>query len=1784
MKIYFTLDKTKYLAFFVILFLGLTNTTVAQITQRGTSTTGNSTNNTLTINKPTGVIQGDIMLVNISQREDSGNNLSTASLAGWTSIVSSDLGSTTRWGNVLYKVAGAAEPANYTFTLDNDADVTVGSIVAFSGVNNTTPIDVTGAFVTANGGTGLAPTTITTLTNNAAVMMFSMSGGSSVSWSGWSTVTSPGALTELYDNLYNNGDQASVGAAWAIKATAGNTGNGSVTISTSERRGGILIALRPSIPPTITSLAGSPACAGGNITINGTNLTGATSVTIGGTPVASITTNTATQIVAVIGTGTTGQVAVTTPGGSANSGATNFTVTPLTTITLTSAAGTNNQTRCINTLITPITYSLTGGGVTGATVSGLPAGVTSLYAAGTLTISGTPTASGTFNYTVNSTGGCTNTATGTITVSALPTATLSSAAGTNNQTVCQNASITNIAYNIGGSATGASASGLPAGVSGNYAAGVFTISGTPLASGIFNYTVTTSGGPCTAATALGTITVNSLPAVPGNPTSNSPQCNPGGVTITQSGSAPVGVTWYWQTIAAGTSTANNASTPWVVNTSGTYYIRAYNGNCWSNGAGSVAVTVNNPINSLATVTSPTNGATGICYIGTGATTQISWGAAAGASGYDVYFGTTASPALVSSNQAGTTWTISPALVANTTYYWKIVPRNICGVTTGTPVNWTFTTGSTPCYCTPSSSTSLYYIAGVSSEGTLTNGTNSPTGYSAGGYGNYTAITMASQIPGGGINININLQGAGGQGMRTYVDWNNDGIFADPAEEVYNTGSTLLTGPTTYGFVVPSGQTPGNYRIRIRSRGASTIDPCSNLASGEAEDYTIVVVADCTQKITSVTNGSACGSPNTVNLSAVSAGATGFRWYSAETGGSLLATTAAGNWTTPSIATTTTYYVTAYNGTCESLYRTPVKATILTTTNITVTPSTPTICGDNNPISITAAGDTTQEDLLVQDFESGMAPFTATIPTNTNAGADSPWSVKTSPYQPSGTSVWKPAINSGSVATIGNKFALTTSDYNGSNIVSIITSPIVNPSAYTSLTLTFDHYYSNFSGDTAAVQVSVNGGAFAAITPTPALYNTDIGTPSDFVTQTVDLSAYALPANTSLQFRFVYTAQFDDGWAVDNIKLSGVKPLNTTFTWSGGVDAFTDAACTIPYVAQSVTTIYVKPNATQINSPSWAFTATATLSNGCAVVKNITVTNNTKSWTGASSTLWNDANNWVPAGVPTSANCVVIPSTTQITGSGYNALAKNVTIKSTGNLELQSSNNLTVSDEITVVPSGVFNVRNNANLVQVNNVANSGNINMERTANIRRLDYVYWSSAVANFPVTSISPGTSSGFIYKWLPTTPTAYASNFGAWSNTTENMVTGKGYIVRGPNAYSTSVLTNYTATFTGVPNNGIITTPISRSTYNGASYAGPTSTLVTANDDNFNLVGNPYPSSIRAIDFLNANSNIAGFVNIWTHGTLPTTSAPNPYYANYTYNYTTADYITYNVSGTSSGPGTFNGYIGSGQGFFVLMNHTSAATTETVTFNNTMRSAAYSNSQFYKTSENDTPVDIERNRIWLDLIKSSDLTNRRAMVGYIEGATNEKDRLYDALGSEKMNFNIYSVLDNEAQIIQGRSLPFDSNDQVQLGVNIPQDGEYKIGIATLDGLFTDAAQNIYIEDKVLNITHNIKSSPYTFMANTGRSNDRFVLKFVDQSLSNDDNTFANDIKIYATNHLNIESLKLDINTIEVYDIVGKNLLSLKNIQQKQLTVNQLKPTTNVILVKVTLENGSVVTKKVIY
>ncbi len=232
----------------------------------------------------------------------------------------------------------------------------------------------------------------------------------------------------------------------------------------------------------VTSIIVSPALpAGITYSLDANNI-----VTISGTPT-SATTSTSTFTLTT--QGSCGSVATATI---------TFDIKPAATITFISSASSLNQSVCQNGPIVPIQFTI-GGGASGILQPILPTGLTiARDGSGVYTISGNPTANGTFTIPITTTG-CPVTQTITITnINSVVSISLTSATGTDNQTQCQSASnsaIVPIKYATVGT-TGVIVSGLPTGVTSsfNVVTGELTISGTPTKAGIFNYTITTL--PC----------------------------------------------------------------------------------------------------------------------------------------------------------------------------------------------------------------------------------------------------------------------------------------------------------------------------------------------------------------------------------------------------------------------------------------------------------------------------------------------------------------------------------------------------------------------------------------------------------------------------------------------------------------------------------------------------------------------------------------------------------------------------------------------------------------------------------------------------------------------------------------------------------------------------------------------------------------------------------------------------------------------------------------------------------------------------------------------------------------------------------------------------------------------------------------------------------------------------------------------------------------------------------------------------------------------------------------
>ena len=145
-----------------------------------------------------------------------------------------------------------------------------------------------------------------------------------------------------------------------------------------------------------------------------------------------------------------------------------------------------------------------------------------------------------------------------------------------------------------------------------------------------------------------------------------------------------------------------------------------------------------------------------------------------------------------------------------------------------------------CYCAVTSTSSTYGIANFTTTNGFTNINNS-TGPN--GYTDYTATHIVSQSA--GLSFNFSLTSISSTiGVGIWVDWNGNGSFNDPGEQVYNSGSYVSAANGT--ITIPAGTPIGNYRMRVVGNYLSTNPtPCGDLGSasyGEAEDYTVSVMA------------------------------------------------------------------------------------------------------------------------------------------------------------------------------------------------------------------------------------------------------------------------------------------------------------------------------------------------------------------------------------------------------------------------------------------------------------------------------------------------------------------------------------------------------------------------------------------------------------------------------------------------------------------------------------------------------------------------------------------------------------------------------------------------------------------------------------------------------------------------------------------------------------------------------------------------------------------------------
>jgi len=518
------------------------------------------------------------------------------------------------------------------------------------------------------------------------------------------------------------------------------------------------------------------------------------------------------------------------------------------------------------------------------------------------------------------------------------------------------------------------------------------------------------------------------------------------------------------------------------------------------------------------------------------------------------------------------------------------------------------------------------------------------------------------------------------------------------------------------------------------------------------------------------------------------------------------------------------------------------------------------------------------------------------------------------------------------------------------------------------------------------------------------------------------------------------------------------------------------------------------------------------------------------------TVWNGSN-W-DNGVPTSSTDAFISNSYAVS---ENIFANSLIVDNNAEAVIPSGINVNLNETLKI-SSGSFTLKNNANLVQKFEGINLGSINVEReSARLLRLDYTLWSSPVKNknFFLQAFSPKTSTNRFYEY--NTLTNIYNTIVDPVNTAFDLA--KGYLIRMPNDASPTIRTKYVGMFVGVPNNGTIV-----------------NTLV--NDGagkRFNLVGNPYPSPISITQFIADNSqNITPTLYFWRK----TNGSGSGAYCTWV-----GGVFVSNNEAEALDP---DGIIQTGQGFFVEALESGT----TVVFNNGQRIANNEN-RFFKTKA------IDRSTIWLNATSTAGAFAQMA-VSYTSNATlgvDSSDGKYFNDGAIALN----SFLDNTDYAIQGRPVPFDVTDIVPLSFKATNSGEYTIAIDHLDGLFSSLTEIILI-DKDNGVETNLKLSSYNFIASAGATNSRFTLKYQKSLGIENSSVDENEVLVYFNNEkINVLSDFSTIKNVKIYDLKGRLLFENAKIEAKETSFDILKFSEQVLIVKIKLDNGKLINKKII-
>ena len=273
--------------------------------------------------------------------------------------------------------------------------------------------------------------------------------------------------------------------------------------------------------------------------------------------------------------------------------------------------------------------------------------------------------------------------------------------------------------------------------------------------------------------------------------------------------------------------------------------------------------------------------------------------------------------------------------------------------------------------------------------------------------------------------------------------------------------------------------------------------------------------------------------------------------------------------------------------------------------------------------------------------------------------------------------------------------------------------------------------------------------------------------------------------------------------------------------------------------------------------------------------------------------------------------------------------------------------------------------------------------------------------------------------------------------ANNLTSFTPGKGYLV----AYETAALTK---SFSGNLNNGDVVVAVTKDGAGGSNGA--------------NLLANPYPSGID-----------------WNTATKTLFADNFAYVYDQTANGGAGAFVS--IDGSAN-----NAWIAPHQGFFVV-----AQTAGNFTFTNAMREHGGTYTKNTTGIEDELAIRLS-GETWFDVSR----------IRIREGSTSQRDR-NDALHFSSFTADapqLYTLSEDGKQLSINALPAISQETAISLGSITPIEGAYSISVETLNGQFAD--KTIYLEDKLLNVQHNLTSNgAYSFIGTPADSPTRFLLHF---------------------------------------------------------------------------------------